>query len=227
MEEDSSWVGRVQRAQALYERAPAKHRYYVRFKVPMDPVYRQICAGISTVDRVVDLGGGLGSLAALLALGGQGRDILSVDWDEEKVETAQRACAPLPAVSCLRADVHSYEIPEADVICLVDVLHYYPRARQRRLLERARTSLRPGGVLVIRETDKGGRSLVTRWIEGAAVGLRWNRGPGLAYRSRGGLVRELERLGLECADQEASSRVHRGNFLIWARRPVGNNRLQQ
>ncbi len=218
--DEQIWSDTLWRAKALYRQTPAKHRHYVRFKLPMDPVYRQVCEGVSAVDRIVDLGTGLGSLPALLALRKQGREILAVDWDEEKIETARLACKTLPAVTCIRADVHEYEIPAADVICLVDVLHYYALDRQRRLLSRGARALREGGVLVIRETDRGSRSLLTQWIEGVAVRVGWNKGPGLCYRTRQELVHELESLGLNCAAEGASSRVHRGNILIWAQRPL-------
>lgn len=215
--EDRAWDKTLRQAMALYHQAPPKHRHYVRFKLPMDPVYRQVCEGLSPVERIVDLGTGLGSLPALLALREQGLEILAVDWDQQKIETARLACEALPAVTCLRADVHEYEIPEADAICLIDVLHYYPLEQQGRLLTRAALALRPGGTLVIRETDGGSRSLLTQWIEGAAVGLGWNKGPGLCYRNRQELVEQLEGLGLSCATAGASSRVHRGNILLWAR----------
>jgi uncharacterized protein (DUF2062 family) len=200
--------------------APPGHRNYVRLKVRMDPVYRQLLELLVEARSVVDLGTGLGLAPLLLALDdpGEQRRLVGVDWDPDKLRSARAAAAGLPSVSLVQADARQYEIPGADAVLLVDVLHYFPLAQQELLLRKASAALNPGGKLVIRETDRRGRSLLTRALEALAVKVGWNRGPGLSYRTRPELQQILEQLGLSCQQQGASSAVHRGNFLIWAQR---------
>lgn len=212
------WIESVRRAVALYRGARRGHRGYVRFKVRMDPVYRLVCLRLGRVGTVVDLGTGLALLPALLAVRRQAEEIVAVEWDEAKVATARLACSGLPSVTLHAADARSFPLPPADAVLMVDLLHYYPVDEQRALLERAAAALRPGGLLVVRETcgRRGGRVRMTRLLEWLSVRFRWNRGPGLFYREREDLVADLSGLGLLCSLEAASSNLHEGNALVWA-----------
>lgn len=221
-QEDGQWSRDLRRAIARYASTPRKHRHYARFKYRMDPVYRQVCQLVGdSVERIVDLGTGLGMLPVLLALRGQGQQITGVDWDGAKISSGQTASSGLARVELLEKDIRDYQIPAADVVVLVDVLHYWPRATQRALLERAGSALRPGGRLIIRETERKGRALFTRLLEAAALRIGWNRGSGgTSYVTRQELLDELAGLGLSCCVDEASSPVHQGNMLVWGQRPT-------
>ena len=201
-----------------YARTPRRFRYYARFKYRLDPCYRALCARIPAGARVVDLGCGLGMLAVALAeLGGE-RRILGVDWDSEKIAAGQQAAADLPAVTLQRGDLRQQELPACDVITLIDVLHYYEPAVQTQILQRAASALRPGGQLLIRETDPGRRGAVrlTRFIERLMVRLGWNRGPSVHYRPLPELHSELQALGLVTSQLELAGATHPGNVLICA-----------
>ena len=220
---DHQWRRDLRAAAERYREAPPGHRHYARIKYRMDPLYRQVCELLGQRGRIVDLGTGLGMLPLLLALRGQGERIVGVDWDEAKVRSGQRAASGLEAVLELRhQDIREHELDAdgVDAVVLADVLHYWPEEEQQAMLRRAAAALRPGGRLVIRETDREARSLVTRALEAVAVRLGWNRGPGLTYRTAEELREALRALGLRCgADEASSSAVHRGNVLIWADRP--------
>lgn len=230
LERERSWRQTLERATALYRAAPRRgHRHYARIKYTMDPLYRQIAELLGAPDgprTVVDLGTGLGMLPVLLALRGQADRIVGVDWDGAKIDSGTRAAAQLPAVELRRGDIRECELPRADVVVLADVLHYWPLATQGQLLERAVAALAPRGELVIRDTDRRGRSWLTRLLEGIAVKVGWNRGPGLCYRTSDGLRRQLEELGLDCPADAAPSEsaVHGGNFLIAAKKVVPPDR---
>jgi 2-polyprenyl-3-methyl-5-hydroxy-6-metoxy-1,4-benzoquinol methylase len=223
--DEQVWRAHRAAVQRAFARAPRGHRGYVAGKLRMDPVYQRICEGLGQVERALDLGTGLGLLPLLLAVRGQARELVGLDWDAAKLESARLAAASLSADTAARlrfdaADVTAAALPQADAVFLIDVLHYYPPSEQAQLLDRAAAALRPGGQLIVRETDRNGRSLLTRRVEAAAMRLRWNKGPGLSYRSAAELGAELERLGLRCREQAASSAVHRGNVLLWAQRAV-------
>ena len=202
---------------------PRGHRHYVSFKLRLDPVYRQVCALLARarVDTALDLGTGLGHLPILLVSRGLARQAIGVDWDAAKIASGQRASAGLEGVTLLEGDVRSCEVRPSDLVLLIDVLHYYPPDEQRALIARAAAALRPGGLLLIRETDRDARSHLTRALEHIAVRCGWNRGPGLSYRTAAELRAELEAAGLAIAEAaDASSRVHRGNVLLVGRRPL-------
>jgi uncharacterized protein (DUF2062 family)/2-polyprenyl-3-methyl-5-hydroxy-6-metoxy-1,4-benzoquinol methylase len=212
------WRAELAAALARYRDAPRGHRGYLRFKLPMDPVYRMVCTELGRVGTVVDLGTGLAPLPILLAQRGQAERAIGIEWDAAKVASARRAAAGLDAVEIREGDARSAELPEADAVLLIDLLHYYPREEQRALLAHAAAALRPGGRLAVRETVREGRSGLTRLLEGIAVALRWNKGPTLRYLTTAELRGELEQLGLRCEEPSgASSSLHKGNVLLWAR----------
>ena len=229
---DDRWEGLLRRLDQRFAAAPRGQRHYVHFKAHMDPVYRQVCELLAGTERVVDLGCGQGVLVILLALGrgggggkggqgqGQGQGLVGVEWDAAKIAAGGVAAEGL-GVELIEADVRSFELPSADAVVLVDVLHYYPVAQQRELLERAASALAPGGRLVLRETDREQRSWLTRTLELIAVKVRWNRGPGLCFRAAAELRAELERLDMSCQEHEAASSVHQGNVLIWGTKAGG------
>ncbi len=212
------WPDSVRRALALYRDARGDHRGYLWFKVRMDPVYRLICEQLGEVGAVVDLGTGLAVLPVLLSVRCQAGEIVAVEWDEAKLASARIACSKLPNVALHAADARAFPLPPADVVLLVDLLHYYPLEEQRALVARAAVALRPGGRLVIRETfgRRGGGVRLTRLLERLSVRFRWNLGPGLVYQGRDDLVAGLSGLGLECTVESASSGLHEGNLLVWA-----------
>jgi len=222
-EDRSDWVASERRALELYRGGRPEHRIYLRLKVPRDPVYRMICERLGRVGSVVDLGTGLAILPALLAVRGQAGKIVAIEWDEAKLASARVACARLPNVALHAVDARSFPLPPADVVCLVDLLHYYGVEEQRALLERAASALCPGGRLVIRETlarprGASGAIRFTQLLERISMRIRWNRGPRLVYRERDELLADLSKLGLECHLEPASSSLHAGNMLVWARK---------
>jgi uncharacterized protein (DUF2062 family)/2-polyprenyl-3-methyl-5-hydroxy-6-metoxy-1,4-benzoquinol methylase len=216
---DHAWLSDQRRVLSRYAAAPRGHRGYLRFKLRLDPVYRQICEALGHRERVIDLGTGLALLPLLLGLREQAPAIVGVEWDERKLASARQACAGVAGIELVQADVRAWPTPSADAVLLIDLLHYYAVDAQHDLLRRGADALRPGGQLIIRETERRGRSLFTRAMEFLAVRLAWNRGPGLTYRTVEELKIELEALGLACVAEPSSSRLHRGNFLLWAERP--------
>ncbi len=215
--DEEPWKMSVQRVKALYHKAPVSHRCYIGAKLAMDPAYRTISELVGEVDTMIDLGTGLAVLPALLLLRGQARRAVGVDWDAHKLQSARLALGTLPQLSLIHADIRQSELPKADVIVLMDVLHYYSIDEQRRLLRRLAAVLNPQGCLIIRETNRHARSWVTQKIEALAVHWGWNKGPSLVFRSVAELQAELAELGMKCEEQAASSWVHRGNILIRAR----------
>src|SRR5206468_1598501 len=103
---------------------------------------------------VVDMGCGEGLLAHVLARFGPARRVLAVDHDEGRAERLRASAAGLP-IEVLVADMGTLHLPSCDGIALIDVSHYLGAAAQEAVLHRAFESLRPGGVLVLRDPDRG------------------------------------------------------------------------
>lgn len=136
---DRAWREHTAALRRAFSGAPRGHRGYVTGKLMMDPVYRQICEELGQLERALDLGTGLGLLPLLLAVRGQAAELIGLDWDEAKLQSARIAAQSLPAGATrnLRfepGDLRTAVLPEADAVFLLDVLHYYPPAEQRQIL---------------------------------------------------------------------------------------------
>ena len=212
--EDVAFEAAVGRTRARYARVKPAHRYYVAGKLAFDPVFK-LLSELLELGRVLDLGCGRGQLALLLLELGRAAHVTGFDSDADKIEAARTAG---PEADFRVADIARADLPPADTILLIDVLHYLPLAEQDALLLAAARTLGPGGRILVRELDgdPSARSQVTRafeWI-GRKIGL--NRGRATAYRPARAVIDLLEQQGLACRVQGASERTPFANVLIIA-----------
>ena len=203
-------------ASRLYRGAAPQLRWYAWFKYRLDPCYRAVLDHIPPDSFTVDVGTGLGMLPVAIALKGQCRRALGFDWDETKLNAGKSAAAKLDGVILRSGDARSYKLPACDVITLIDVLHYYDAETQRQILDRCARALRPGGKLLIRETDAtcGGGASFTRAVEKIARRVGWNRGPATHFRRAEDLAADLSVLGLVVGTETAAFSLQPGNLLL-------------
>src|SRR6185437_5845531 len=127
--------------------------------------------------RVLDLGCGLGLLAATLRAAeycSQRGDwpanwpaapcAVSIRGIELKAATVERARRALgSSAEIVQGDIRVADFGAADAVVILDVLHYIEADAHRALLERVHQALRPAGLLLLRVGD-------------AAAGLRFRIG---------------------------------------------------
>jgi len=132
---------------------------------------------------VLELGCGVGMVSLELALVAPGRRIVAVDVDPSKTRVARRAAKRAGVADRLRVDdVEAGWVPPPstfDAVVVVDVLYLLGRRSAFDMLDRLVGSLRPGGVLVVKEMAAAPRwkAAWTRAQETVAVrGLRVTEG---------------------------------------------------
>ncbi len=194
--------------------------WYVRSKLGMDPVARALVdlGRVEGFGEVVDIASGRGQVALLLHLTGVATAVTGIDWDEEKVAIANLAGAGLPQVSFASADVCAAELPAADTVLLIDILHYLTREEQDALLVRAARAAR--GRVIVRDVDpdRGASSVLTQSWEWVTTTLGYNRGARVAPRSFVEITALLEGEGLVVERALCSARGM-SNVLLIAQRP--------
>ncbi|MEK7640493.1 MAG: methyltransferase domain-containing protein [Patescibacteria group bacterium] len=101
---------------------------------------------------IVDLGCGYGIFANLLGLTSKKRKVLGVDLDTFKIGHAPKG---ISNVEFRNADITKIEIPPADCILLIHVLHHLDSYDQQKpLIEACLAKIKSGGKLIIAEIDR-------------------------------------------------------------------------
>jgi 2-polyprenyl-3-methyl-5-hydroxy-6-metoxy-1,4-benzoquinol methylase len=125
----------------------------MRVKVSLENNYSQFHALVPEKGTVLDLGCGYGFLCYMLYFVSEDRVVTGVDYDEEKIATANNCYSKSDRINFHYADVTKFPLATYDSIILADVLHYLMPEAQDDLIVRCFEALNPGGVLIIRDGD--------------------------------------------------------------------------
>lgn len=134
--------------------------WYVRVKFALErknfEFYDEL---IDQRKTIYDIGCGYGYLSYYLHYRNPQREIIGLDYDEEKVLTAANAIKRNENLQFEIADIKAYDFKPSEAIFVNDVLHYLPIEAQQEVLQKLTASLLPGGILFIRDgvTDLDGR----------------------------------------------------------------------
>jgi SAM-dependent methyltransferase len=190
---------------ARYENVRYSDRQYVRIKLRTDPLTAELLAYDVALGDVVDAGCGRGQFGLLLLELGRVRSLFGYDWDQEKIASATLAASESGRYEV--ADFRNPPTPQADSILLFDVLQYLSSDEQRTLLRSLAASLRPGGRLLIRATNRGRgwQARFSQWLERIARATGINRSHLLEFRSSADLKADLEALGLSVRQVDRGS----------------------
>lgn len=218
--------------QALIE--TAAHRYlessffsweFVRGKLRWDPVYLALLRSgrLPPGGTLLDLGCGRGILFSLLlsARLPEDRPVLhGIEGDAKKAATARRALAGDAVIET--KDLRTTALPRARCIVLLDVLHYLPAAEQEALIGRVAAALEPGGVVLIREADRGAglRFTATLWQERFCAWARGDFGQRFCFRSLAEWRELVRRAGLAATVEPMAMGTPYANVLIVGEAPA-------
>jgi 2-polyprenyl-3-methyl-5-hydroxy-6-metoxy-1,4-benzoquinol methylase len=172
-------IGRIVRALPLFERAYS----LVRFSILRPKLLSVMDLLLTDEGRILDVGCGFGLFAAYFGQTHPRRRIVGVDPDERRIGIARDVASRLGLRehTFVAGDVRDAAIEGPfDAAYVLDVMHHLPKADQRRVLERLRSLLVPGGMLLLKDitTEPRGGLLFTEALDRLMVG--WNEP--LAYR---------------------------------------------
>jgi len=144
--------------------------WYCRIKTGLEKYYEPFHQVLPRSGQFYDLGCGYGFMTYMLHWAAPGRKFIGVDYDEEKIETAQHNFLRDEEVQFMQADLTRYPLEACDGIIISDVLHYLLPDQQKDLLERCYEALNIGGLLIIRD----GISDLQKRIEGTKRTEVWS-----------------------------------------------------
>ncbi len=229
---------------ALIESAAAPYRaagrfawHFARGKLRHDPVFigllrRGAFAGEGL--RVLDLGCGQGVLYALLAAAQAAHaasvwpkgwpapaariDLRGIDLRAEAIRRARTAFGG--AARFDHGDVCDASLDEADIVVMMDVLHYLPADRQEALLDAIAAALPRGGRFITRVGDAaaGVRFALTRAGDWLITFARGTPRPRFHFRTAAEWSALLARHGFEVDAEPMSAGTPFANVLLTAKR---------
>mgnify|MGYP000888981673 FL=1 len=141
--------------------------WYIRIKVKMERNYRLFNRLIPAQGQITDIGCGYGPLCYMLSLLSEDREILGIDYDEDKIALAQHGWLRNEHLQFRHGNALEYPLPESDVFILNDMLHYMSYEHQRTLLLKCADRLRSQGMIIIRDGNSANTSKhrLTRFTE--------------------------------------------------------------
>lgn len=128
--------------------------WYCRIKIRLENNYELMHQLLPLKGTIYDLGCGYGFATYLLHWSAPARRFIGIDYDEEKIITAQHHYKRTEQVTFVAADISRYPLQPCDGIIISDVLHYLPAHEQMGVLEECYAALNPGGVLILRDGVK-------------------------------------------------------------------------
>lgn len=172
-------IARIVRALPPVERAYS----LVRFSILRPKLLSVMDLLLRDEGRILDVGCGFGLFASYFGQTQPARRIVGVDPDGRRVRIARSVCEKLHlgGHTFIEGDVRDASIQGPfEAAYVLDVMHHLPRADQRPVLERLRSLLVPGGLLLVKDitTEPRFGLLFTEYLDRLMVG--WNEP--LAYR---------------------------------------------
>lgn len=141
--------------------------WYIRIKVKMEKNYRLFNELIPRQGQITDIGCGLGPLCYMLSMLSDKRQLLGIDYDEDKIAVARHAWLKNNRIEFVYANALESDLPESDVFILSDMLHYMSYENQELLLSKCIRLLKPDGMVIVRDGNKSDeeKHKVTKFTE--------------------------------------------------------------
>jgi 1-acyl-sn-glycerol-3-phosphate acyltransferase len=161
---------------------------YLKIKLKMEDNYAIFHELLPIKGKIMDIGCGYGFLSYMLSFLSEEREILGVDYDEEKIATAQHAYSKTERMQFVATDIMTYEFQNQDAFVLMDVIHYLEPESQEALLEKCIHHLNPGGIILLRDgvTDIGKqhkRTLLSEFFSTKILGFNKKGSQPLSFTS--------------------------------------------
>jgi uncharacterized protein len=176
--------------------------WYLKVKIRLENNYELFDKYIPKEGQITDIGCGYGFMSYMLGFLSSKRKITGIDYDKEKIETANNCPARNERIEFLHGDVLNMDLPDSKAFILADVLHYFPEIEQEKLLVRCIEKLEPGGVLMVRDGDRqmGKKHFGTKLSEFFSTNIGFNQtrdnNKELYFTSKEKIMSILERQGM-------------------------------
>ncbi len=156
----------LRRAILRYRHLEAYPRLFARFKMKIDPMFKELDKYVRKPRRIIDIGCGYGIPAVWLLEIYPAAKVYGLEPDEERVRIASRVIGDRGKAEVGRApDLPSVD-GEVDYVIMLDMLHLISDDELQTVLRRINEKLEANGTLLIRATVPSDIKVPwKRWIE--------------------------------------------------------------
>lgn len=193
--------------------------WYVRVKMKMEKNYAFFDSMLPDSGQITDIGCGMGQMDFMLSMYKQGRRILGIDYDDEKITVAQNCWLDkcLDGLSFRCEDASQAELPESDAFIISDMMHYLSAEKQLELIRRCASKLKSDGLILVRDSDsenaEGQKITALSEVFSTKI-LRFNRTEGeLSFISQSRMEQIARETGLSM-EVKANDEITSNTFYI-------------
>ena len=183
----------LKRALLRYRHLEAYPRLFARFKIMIDPMFKELDKYVQNPRRIIDIGCGYGIPAVWLLEINPSAQVYGLEPDEIRVLIASHAIGTRGSVEIGRAPALPGVEGFVDYVLMLDMLHLISDEELQLVLRRIYDKLEAGGTLLIRATVPSNKKVPwKRWIETARLKLTHIQ---KRFRSEKELVAFMEKTG--------------------------------
>ena len=202
--------------------------WYMRIKVRMEKNYTLFNELVPNQGRILDIGCGYGFMSYMLHFVSVQRRITGIDYDEQKIATANHCFSKNENINFINADVLQFPFEQYDAVIMSDILHYLQPAEQKMVIDKCIAHLNPGGSIIIRDGNKDlekrhkGTKL-TELFSTRVTGFNKTSGNGLSFLS-GTLIKNIAAdHHLECSELDNTTFTSNIIFVLKNKPASGTN----
>jgi 1-acyl-sn-glycerol-3-phosphate acyltransferase len=193
--------------------------WYLRIKLRLEKNYQQFHELLPKKGKFLDIGCGYGFMSYMLHFCSSSREMIGIDYDEEKIETANHCFSRNDQVRFICTDVNSYSFEKYDGIIVSDILHYLRPSQQTSIVQKCINNLNPGGIIIIREgnADLARRhrgTKLTEFFSTSFFGFNKTTGDGLSFLSGQSIRKIALETNMECTEMDNTKYTSNVIFLV-------------
>ena len=195
--------------------------WYMRIKTKLEKNYQTFHELVPVQGKILDIGCGYGFMSYMLSFTSADRIITGIDYDEDKIDTANHCFSKTDNINFVHSDVLAFDFEKYDAIILADMLHYLQPTEQKQVIEKCINNLNAGGKLIIRDGDmdmkqKHKRTKFTEFFSTQVLHFNKTNKTGLNFFS-GNFIRTIAAENkMSCSEMADSKLTSNSIFILTA-----------